>query len=643
MVGGARAALRALCVGTLCVFAVPCARAQGQGSGGGHWELYKTDYAGEQRIHTDEQTPDWRMDWSERAGLGHVSSYDTRTQPVGVGGFTSSEGRLRVWFRWVRRTIQQQQYYPGYGTYYQSVPDPNDNPPSMLVFAATVDVLGRANSDYSDNQVGPGPHRMPDAEAVTINVLGESKDGQDDGQLTKADWLLEKFYTVAAGGAMQTSPEGYEVVPGPWLDLSVVAALDGKRYYDSSSEPVAVRGVASRSLSFTAAPQNYSARLPDPFGLALAPCPDPTPQAPLNQYVMTGGGGVLTIPTVVTYTGNNTSFYYCLVRGLDWSLAGPMPSAMLPRVSNGSTTDSGSSTDLFPQHTTSASSTAVSGLAFDNVLPATNAGFGVNSVTHSFEGATFAVSPLAVFYQSNVYTHPIGASKWCQDDPLGIPGHLRPDYLISGYSPIPNWFHYYSQVWTPPCLVAYDPQGADGQSYFDPRFPDHVHVTDDSHGPCSTPIFEVRPGSPFVVKVGTQMHYGIDNFVAAVRHECTHKQIQEMLNSGALDSDNDHLPDVLEIGADLDPYFPDSSNSGFDDEEVYCKIRERNAEGPREADWANDGLNKGRVPGPCPANRHPISYSRAVRTRQSQSQGALRPSRYTEVGSGTRWVSWPQG
>lgn len=249
------------------------------------------------------------------------------------------------------------------------------------------------------------------------------------------------------------------------------------------------------------------------------------------------------------------------------------------------------------------------GYSTQNGLPANNSDFGANSVTHLFQGATLGVANIEVFYYSGGYSHQVGDAKWCQDTAIGTPGHLRSDYLIAGSSPIPNWFHYYNQAWTPPCPVAFDPQATGPESYFDPNFPDHIHINYDAHGSYVTPVFEVRPGSPFVVQVGTQTHYGIDNFVAAVTHECTHKQIQEMEDGGDLDSDGDHLPDVLEIGGGLDPYAWDSSNSGYDDEEVYCKLQELNAEGPREADWADDGLNHGTVPGPNPANRHPITYS----------------------------------
>ena len=320
---------------------------------------------------------------------------------------------------------------------------------------------------------------------------------------------------------------------------------------------------------------------------------------------------------------------------------------MLPRVPNGSTTDGNTVTSLFPQHVLSPSRTPtphpapapnvtpmptpaptpVPGLAFDDVLPASNGPFGVNSIAHSFEGATFATSNFALFYQANVYTHPVGASKWCGVDFLGTESHLMPDQLVYGNSPIPNWFHYYSQAWTPPCSISFSPDSQfepdPNTSYFDTSHPDHIHLNYNVSGSRTRPIFGYRTGSPFVVQVGSQTRYGIDSFVTATEHEYGHMrayQARQTMNTadsdqnGLPDGDNDGdgLPNEMEIEVGLNPDGANSSRSDFGDEEVYCKIIEqRSSGGPRESDWANNGLNWGHVPGTCdaPSTRRPIFYT----------------------------------
>lgn len=122
-------------------------------------------------------------------------------------------------------------------------------------------------------------------------------------------------------------------------------------------------------------------------------------------------------------------------------------------------------------------------ISTQNGLPASNGAFGARDVEYYFQGGLLEAAPIEVFYQAGAYTHPVGSVKWCQDTPIGTPGHLRPDHLISGSSPIPNWFEYYSQAWSSPEPIAYEPQGFAGQgrSYYMPG-EDHVHISDDAHG-----------------------------------------------------------------------------------------------------------------------------------------------------------------
>ncbi len=359
---------------------------------------------------------------------------------------------------------------------------------------------------------------------------------------------------------------------------------------------------------------------PSPDNVALAPCPDPTPQPGLNQYVMTGAGGVFTIDTAVSYNGDDANFYYRMVHGLDWTIE-RSPSAMLPRVPNSSST-TGSSTEIFPQHTPPITPpSTVPGLAFEDVLPLRdNAAsvFGLNKITHTLQGQTLATSSLALFYDSTARTHPEGGPMSC--DPQNYP------WAAHKFIPLPtdlaysqNWFYYYSKAWQSPEPITYEPRGFAnaGRSYYFPG-EDHVHISNDAHSVYTTRLWETRPGfGPFVVLVGIQTTHGIDSFASLVTHECTHKTLYDSIQAGELDDrDGDGLPDAYELANDLDPDDPDSTDFGAAyseyatnaDQDVYCQMKQRDVIGPRELDWASDGLNWGGVPGQCPANRSPKSY-----------------------------------
>jgi len=351
---------------------------------------------------------------------------------------------------------------------------------------------------------------------------------------------------------------------------------------------------------------------PSPDNLALDDCS--IPSRTLNQYVIDKP-----MPTSIGYSGVDALFGTWLKNNVSWNLQGTAP-ALEPAVTILTTSSSVMPGNYPPPIMTTPppgpaptpypgfdfavrtssypvpSTTSSDGWNF----PSSNSSFGVKTFNHVVAGRT-TPAPIALFYPATGTQHPYGGPKGYYYGYLGTWAEID----------TPNWFYYYSQAWTAPCTVNYDLTGENGMSYFDPANPDHVNVTNDSHGSYSTPVFEKRPGYAYVQQVGAQMHYGIDNFVAAVTHEFTHKKIDQMINDGAIDTDGDHLPDVLEQQAGLNRNGSNSSLSGFTDEEVYCKIQELNAEGPKEADWADDGLNHGTVPGGCPRNRHPITYTYA--------------------------------
>jgi len=62
--------------------------------------------------------------------------------------------------------------------------------------------------------------------------------------------------------------------------------------------------------------------------------------------------------------------------------------------------------------------TLMQGNGYDtqNGLPANNSDFGVNSVTHLFQGAPLDVSNIEVFYAAGAYTHPVGDTRFLVAD-----------------------------------------------------------------------------------------------------------------------------------------------------------------------------------------------------------------------------------
>ena len=566
------------------------ARAQSSSVSHGYWQFYKTDYDGEQRRHVNDLNPDYVSPWDWRTGIS--DSGDAAVTPVGVGGFTSTRGRIRPWFRWVRRTISQ-----GSGYYTQNVPDPADNPPASLFFVAKGGATVNSISDFVNGGPWPPLNRMASTEYVTINIIGQSASGHDENHRTSAELQVEEVYNVATGGALQTSPEGYEVVPGPWLSLDVKAGLLGDRYTSSESGSGALTGRAGRGVSLNSEPQNYWATSPNPQGLALAPCPDPTPQPALNQYVMNGGGGnYFTIPTVVTHMGNSVVFRDQLISRLTWTIARP-PSAMALQVSNGSS-GTGSSASIFPQHVTYAApgttqGPPVRGLAFQNVLPASNTAFGVNSITHSFDGATFATSNFALFYNSTATTHPPG----------GPPGwvHFSGNNGYHAYEiPTPNWFYYYSQAFSIPkgYTINYRNTAGSGETPGE----DHIHIGNDAHGILATDVFAKIGGLATVV--GGVRVAGIDAFARVVTHEAFHRSMRTKYgfqwDDGVAepnDLDDDGVPDDLEAGLGFG-FGKDSTGwgaaNGYDtsgDWEICARYAEYGVLGNADKDWADDGIN----------------------------------------------------
>lgn len=360
-------------------------------------------------------------------------------------------------------------------------------------------------------------------------------------------------------------------------------------------------------ISYTVVPIDARAIEPDPKGL---------PALGQNEYVMVGGGNPFVVPCRIQLRTTDSIAPELFRLNADWLMTRPLP-GQLSKIENGA---SSNPLHLFPQFRSDvppAPGIVMSGLGYStmNGLPASNGAFGGRDIEHYLFGSLLDKSPIEIFYNATLYTHQVGAAKWC-DISTYSSAHSQTDEWTNNLSPIPNWFHYYSQAYTAPSPITYDPQGsaAFGGSWYQPGS-DHIHIGNDAHGSGINRLWEVRDGyGPFVVKVGYQKSYGIDTFARTVTHEHSHKLIHAL--AGTPNTDGDGLSNSLEESLQLNPNRADTTRfseayptyATYADQDVYCQMQEKDVRGNREADWADDGLNKGTVPGPDDVNRDPKIY-----------------------------------
>ena len=367
--------------------------------------------------------------------------------------------------------------------------------------------------------------------------------------------------------------------------------------------------------------------------------PDSNPVLGFNEFVMGAKGPPFRVPatSLITRSGADAETVEFVRTHSDWILHHPLSGALGRDVNGKDLSHDIPQGVVFPQFRSDDPNDPDPanpnlgrlerelGFSTKNGLPLSNSEFGPGYLDYFYLGKKIATADLEIFYESTAYTHKVGNDKWCGTR-YGGTGHLWDDELDSYglYSKVPNWFHYYSQAYPSPVPIAYDGEGAFGQgrSWFNPDSSDHVHISEDAHGTYDLPLYERRSAYLYVRHVGYQKQYGIDNFVATVLHEYTHKRCHEAIQSGMADNDNgdgtgDGVPDAWEEAVGLNPNSTNSSDSDISDapeyaniadQEVYCAMQARDVTGPREADWADDGLEHGTVPGPDPANRSAKSY-----------------------------------
>jgi hypothetical protein len=355
------------------------------------------------------------------------------------------------------------------------------------------------------------------------------------------------------------------------------------------------------------------ASTPDPDGIPDPP--DPFVDAPENEYVMSGiDRQPFTVPCYMAVNGGDagTLAYLQAEDRVNWVMTAPLPGA-LPRVQpNGyAVWTNPPAGHLFPQFQSDGPNdppgTVLPGLGFStrNGLPPSNADFGPRNIFHYLNGSLFDQSAIEIFYASTLSTHPPGGPKgWAHFGNL----HLTE-------IPTPNWVYYYDQAWQNRWGFTINYTNED-ESYFEPYQSNHLHIGNNAHGWRESHLFARQPGAQFLSEEGTEESQGIDTYARVVTHECVHKWVFDryylvvgpviMLVPGVQNSDGDRVPDELEVQVWLNPNVNDTTlftannpQYGYSpdegDGEVFARLYEVGLQGPLDADWADDGLNYGRV------------------------------------------------
>lgn len=198
----------------------------GSGSSGhGRWEIFKWEYEGANIVRQFDKPE------SVTAWIIYGPTVNTpQAEPTGGAGSVSIAGKMRPILRWVRGT-KPDPNYSGTG-FPPNIPDPNDNPEDKIYLLYSGNGEGWAGADqrawYSAyaNTV-----RDLSKEHVTLSMLGKTMNGADLTGATNAKLDVRQLTPLATKGKMHSDAQGNELLDGEWLDLNLIASVDGDRYY----------------------------------------------------------------------------------------------------------------------------------------------------------------------------------------------------------------------------------------------------------------------------------------------------------------------------------------------------------------------------------------------------------------------------
>ena len=336
---------------------------------------------------------------------------------------------------------------------------------------------------------------------------------------------------------------------------------------------------------------------------------------------------------------NDTVFTEYLRANSWWTLTGATPALRSP-LPNVKAEANGTAT-IRPQHPgLNGSPTPENGLKFNvqtsatpsttsNVgwnFPVDNSKFGEKTLTHNISGVPMS-APVALFYPATGFQHPSGG-------PAGF-SRLYGDTAAGEITPTPNWFYYYDQLWKNPWNIEVHYLRFNGSGSL--PLQEVVFAGDQAHGEMKSEdvsTTNARPSYLFarrapstaggtpgpLERVGEEKVRGIDVYARSVTHESCHVLMGVAIHVGKndadghlidadgngyadVDNDDDGCPDAVERAVGLNTKVPDttgwpSAYSPIGDEETVATMYEKGVVANTVQDWADDGLNHGRVPAP---------------------------------------------